>query len=57
MLAFGGAVIVSVPAPFVKDSEIIRWSMSKACVLAPLRTSATEAMLVAFGVLTWKLPP
>ena len=57
MLAFGGAVIVSVPAPFVKDSEIIRWSMSKACVLAPLRMSATEAMLAAFGVLTWKLPP
>ena len=57
MLALGGAVTVSVPVPFVNASETMRWSMSKACVLAPLRISATEAMLAAFGVLTWKLPP
>ena len=57
MLALGGAVTVSVPVPFVNASETMRWSMSNACVLAPLRMSATEAMLAAFGVLTWKLPP
>ena len=57
MFAFGGAVTVSVPLPRVNASEIMRCSMSKACVLAPLRISATEAMAAAFGVLTWKLAP
>ena len=34
-----------------------RWSMSKLCVTEPMRTSDTERMLAAFGVVRLNVPP
>ena len=52
MLVLGGDVNVSTPPLAVKSRFTTRCSKFNACVLEPARTSATEAMSAAFGVVT-----
>ena len=53
MFEFGGDVSVSWPLAAVKFRLTSRCSKLNAWVEEPARTSATEAMLAASGVVTW----
>ena len=56
-MAVGGAVIVRVLDPAMKDIPTSRWSMLNACVDEPSRTRTTWEMLAASGVETVNCSP